>query len=247
MTVLSVIITETVKKGETNMRKWIAVLMVLMMILGTACALAEEEEEIEDLTGGWELYAGGQSELYVYLERDGTFRSVSSEDTWDRDSITEGTWTYDGTELTLAAENETLSFIYTLPDGCETGGGFAGEKDGMPISLEEIDTYEVFDVFRMGLWNTPEDPAITPERQAVYDAAMQYQGPPVLKPMLYLASWGEDGIGHAFLSQSIPEDPDDKPEWVIVFIHGEPDTMGIEVWDEEVLDLDKYCIFSSNG
>ena len=107
MTVLSVIITETVKKGETNMRKWIAVLMVLMMILGTACALAEEEEKIEDLTGGWELYAGGQSELYVYLERDGTFRSVSSEDTWDRDSITEGTWTYDGTELTLAAENET--------------------------------------------------------------------------------------------------------------------------------------------
>ena len=56
------------------MRKRIAVMLALAMILGTACALAEEEEEIEDLTGGWELYAGGQSELYVYLERDGAFR-----------------------------------------------------------------------------------------------------------------------------------------------------------------------------
>ena len=59
------------------MRKWIVVMLALAMILGTACAFAEEEEETEDLTGGWELYVGGQSELYVYLERDGTFQGVT--------------------------------------------------------------------------------------------------------------------------------------------------------------------------
>ena len=59
MTLLSVIITETIKKERQNMRKRIAVLMVLAIILGTVCAFAEEEEA-EDLAGEWELYVGGE-------------------------------------------------------------------------------------------------------------------------------------------------------------------------------------------
>ena len=42
------------------MRKRIAVLMVLAIILGTVCAFAEEEEA-EDLAGEWELYVGGEN------------------------------------------------------------------------------------------------------------------------------------------------------------------------------------------
>ena len=232
------------------MRKRIAVLMVLMMILGTACALAEKEEEIEDLTGGWVLLAGGKPQLYVNLERDGSFLGVPGEDAPaadDEDFLTEGTWTYDGTVLTLTAKGETLTFTYTLPEGCETGGVFAGVKDGIPISFEEYDVYEEFDVYRKTLWKTAEDPTITPERQALFDAGMKTVAPPFLEPVVYLASWGEAGTGHAFLCREIPEEPDDKMEWMIIFIYEDPVTGDIEVWDSPILDLGDYCYFSSDG
>lgn len=226
------------------MRKRIAVMLALAMILGTACAFAEEEEETEDLTGGWELYVGGQSELYVYLERDGTFQGVSSEDTWDRDSITEGTWTYDGTEMTLTAEDAPLTFVRDEKDG-----SFTGEKDGLPILLAEIYTYEVFDVFRLGQWRAPEDPSITPERQALFDRGMEdWRGSYALIPRLYMGCWGRDGTNYAFLCQTAAEEPDDKPDWdwELVFMYElNDDTM--EIWSTNPLDLDDYCIFSSNG
>ena len=231
------------------MRKRIAVMLALAMILGTLCAFAEEEEETEDLTGGWELYVGGESQMYVYLERDGTFQGVSSEDTWDRDSITEGTWTYDGTDLTLTAENETITFTCTLPDGCETGGVFAGEKDGIPISFEEIDTDERFDVFRLGQWRAPEDPAMTPERQALFDRGMEdWRGSYALIPRLYMGCWGKDGTNHAFLCQTAAEEPDDKPDWdwELVFMYELNDST-MKIWSTNPLDLDDYCIFNSNG
>ena len=209
MTLLSVIITETIKKERQNMRKRIAVLMVLAIILGTVCAFAEEEEA-EDLAGEWELYVGGQSRLYVYLERDGTFRGVSSEDTWDKDSITEGTWTYDGTELALTAEGETLLFTRDGEDG-----SFAGEKDGGLLLVREWDTDEVF---LLGLWRAPEDPSITPERQALFDRVKA-------------------------------ADPAGKPEWdwELVFLYELGGDGIVEIWSTEILDLDKYCIFSANG
>ena len=226
------------------MRKWIAVMLALAMILSTACALAEEEEEAEDLAGGWELYVGGESQMYVYLERDGTFRGVSSEDTWDRDSITEGTWTYDGTDLTLTAEDTPLTFVRDGKDG-----SFTGEKDGLPILLAEIETYEVFDVFRLGQWRAPEDPAVTPERQAIFDRGMEdWRGSYALIPRLYMGCWGKGGTNYAFLCQTAAEEPDDKPDWdwELVFMYElNDDTM--EIWSTNPLDLDDYCIFSSNG
>ena len=223
------------------MRKWIVVMLALAMILGTACAFAEEEEETEDLTGGWERYVGGQSELYVYLGRDGTFQGVSSEDTWDRDSITEGTWTYDGTELALTAEGETLLFTRDGEDG-----SFAGEKDGGLLLVREWDTDEVF---LLGLWRAPEDPSITPERQALFDRGMEdWRGSYALIPRLYMGCWGRDGTNYAFLCQTAAEEPDDKPDWdwELVFMYElNDDTM--EIWSTNPLDLDDYCIFSSNG
>ena len=226
------------------MRKWIAVLMVLAMILGMACVLAEEEEEAEDLAGGWELYVGGESQMYVYLERDGTFRGVSSEDTWDRDSITEGTWTYDGTDLTLTAGDVPLTFVRDGKDG-----SFTGEKDGIPILLAEIETYEVFDVFRLGQWRAPEDPAVTPEQQALFDRGMEdWRGSYALIPRLYMGCWGRDGTNYAFLCQTAAEEPDDKPDWdwELVFMYElNDDTM--KIWSTNPLDLDDYCIFNSNG
>ena len=241
MTLLSVIITETIKKERQNMRKRIAVLMVLAIILGTVCAFAEEEEA-EDLAGEWELYVGGQSRLYVYLERDGTFRGVSSEDTWDKDSITEGTWTYDGTELALTAEGETLLFTRDGEDG-----SFAGEKDGGLLLVREWDTDEVF---LLGLWRAPEDPSITPERQALFDRVEQeLHGNYALVPRLYRGCWGKDGTNHAFLCQVKAADPAGKPEWdwELVFLYELGDDGIVEIWSTEILDLDKYCIFSANG
>ena len=226
------------------MRKRIAVLMALMMILGTLCALAEEEEEAEDLAGGWELYVGGESQMYVYLERDGTFRGVSSEDTWDRDSITEGTWTYDGTDLSLTAEDAPLTFVRDGKDG-----SFTGEKDGLPILLAEIETYEVFDVFRLGQWRAPEDPAVTPERQALFDRGMEdWRGSYALIPRLYMGCWGRDGTNYAFLCQTAAEEPDDKPDWdwELVFMYELNDDT-VTIWSTNPLDLDDYCIFNSNG
>ena len=222
------------------MRKRIAVLMALMMILGTLCAFAEEEEA-EDLAGEWELYVGGESQMYVYLERDGSFRGVSSEDTWDRDSITEGTWTYDGTELALTAEGETLLFTRDGEDG-----SFAGEKDGGLLLVRDWDTDEVF---LLGLWRAPEDPSITPERQALFDRGMEdWRGSYALIPRLYMGCWGRDGTNYAFLCQTAAEEPDDKPDWdwELVFMYElNDDTM--EIWSTNPLDLDDYCIFSSNG
>ena len=226
------------------MRKWIAVLMVLAMILGMACVLAEDEEEAEDLAGGWELYVGGESQVYVYLERDGTFRGVSSEDTWNRDSITEGTWTYDGTDLTLTAGDVPLTFVRDGKDG-----SFTGEKDGIPILLAEIETYEVFDVFRLGQWRAPEDPAVTPERQALFDRGMEdWRGSYALIPRLYMGCWGKDGTNYAFLCQTAAEEPDDKPDWdwELVFLYELNDST-MKIWSTNPLDLDDYCIFNSNG
>ena len=224
------------------MRKGIAVLTALAMLL-TACAFAEEEET-EDLTGGWELYTGGQSRLFVYREEDGTFRGVSSEDTWDRDSITEGSWTYDGTELTLTAEGEPLTFIRDGEDG-----SFAGEKDGVLLLVRVWDAPEVFDIFQMGLWRAPEDPSITPERQAFFDRALEdWHGNYVLVPRLYMGSWGKDGTNHAFLCQVKAADPAGKPEWdwKLVFMY-ELNDGTVEIWSTETLNLDDYCIFSANG
>ena len=222
------------------MRKRIAVLMVLAIILGTVCAFAEEEEA-EDLAGEWELYVGGESQMYVYLERDGSFRGVSSEDTWDRDSITEGTWTYDGTELALTAEGETLLFTRDGEDG-----SFAGEKDGGLLLVRDWDTDEVF---LLGLWRAPEDPSITPERQALFDRGMEdWRGSYALIPRLYMGCWGRDGTNYAFLCQTAAEEPDDKPDWdwELVFMYElNDDTM--KIWSTNPLDLDDYCIFNSNG
>ena len=240
MTLLSVIITETIKKERQNMRKRIAVLMVLAIILGTVCAFAEEEEA-EDLAGEWELYVGGQSRLYVYLERDGTFRGVSSEDTWDKDSITEGTWTYDGTELALTAEGETLLFTRDGEDG-----SFAGEKNGGLLLVRDWDTDEVF---LLGLWRAPEDPSITPERQALFDRGMEdWRGSYALIPRLYLGCWGRNGTNYALLCQAVSEEPDATPDWdwELVFMYELNDDT-IKIWSTNPLDLDDYCIFSSNG
>ena len=113
--------------------------------------------------------------------------------------------------------------------------------------VREWDTDEVF---LLGLWRAPEDPSITPERQALFDRVEQeLHGNYVLVPRLYMGCWGKDGTNHAFLCQVKAADPAGKPEWdwELVFLYELGDDGIVEIWSTEILDLDKYCIFSANG
>ena len=86
------------------MRKLLSLILALSLVLGLACARAEQDNF---LVSDWSLlYTFGDSaiaEQTVFIYEDNTFEVM------DGDESKKGTWTFDGETLVLTADDESVS------------------------------------------------------------------------------------------------------------------------------------------
>ena len=91
----------------------------------------------------------------------------------------------------------------------------------------------------LGGWTPAEDPAVTEERQAIFDKGMEGLLGVGYKPVAYLGSQVVSGTNHAFLCQATVVVPNAKPSWVIVYLYenlqGEVSILNIAEFDISAL------------
>ena len=89
---------------------------------------------------------------------------------------------------------------------------------------------------RLGGWTAAEDPALTPELQAVFEKGMEGLLGMNYVPVLYLGSQVVAGTNHAFLCQAKAVAPNAPLTWKVVYLY--QDLQGnVSVLDIDDLDL----------
>ena len=87
---------------------------------------------------------------------------------------------------------------------------------------------------RLGGWTAAEDPALTPELQAVFEKGMEGLLGMNYVPVLYLGSQVVAGTNHAFLCQAKAVAPNAPLTWKVVYLY--QDLQG----NVSVLDIDDF-------
>ena len=89
---------------------------------------------------------------------------------------------------------------------------------------------------RLGGWTAAEDPALTPELQAVFEKGMEGLLGMNYVPVLYLGSQVVAGTNHAFLCQAKAVAPNALLTWKVVYLY--QDLQGnVSVLDSDDFDL----------
>ena len=115
------------------MKKILAMMLVLCLALAAVPALAED-----DLTGTWYLLYMGMTGGTFELKADGTCVAVSSAN--GEEVSTEGTWTLDGTTVTLSIGGASMALTYDgtnllmSEEAVESFGG-GSVPEGMSLSM----------------------------------------------------------------------------------------------------------------
>lgn len=109
------------------MKKWIAVLLVLVLAACLACAQAGTLTEA-DLAGSWYTDYEGLVPIHCFLYEDKTFEAAVTEDLPIEEMSIVGTWEYDGETLTLHCEAGDLPFLWN-------GEALTGELFGLQVEL----------------------------------------------------------------------------------------------------------------
>ena len=209
------------------MRKLISLLLALVLVLGLACARAEED--IPDLTGDWLIVwsrEDGDVEMFLYLYEDDTYEILPADEGDGTGTLT-GTWTFDGKTLVLTGSNGTLSLDF---DGEKFQ--LTGEDDGAPVTVtlpvEPEDEGEAVPSsgrdeppvsLLMGGWAAAEDTALTDDMLAMVDTALKGLLGVDYEPVLLLGTQVVAGTNYAFLCRAQVVAPDARPYWAVLYLY----------------------------
>ena len=204
------------------MRKLLSLILALSLVLGLACARAEQDNF---LVSDWSLlYTFGDSaiaEQTVFIYEDNTFEVM------DGDESKKGTWTFDGETLVLTADGEGVSLKWN-----EEAHQFSGEYNGMTMTMHMAiepeaenraadETAEAPAGMLAGGWTVAEDPAITDDINNIfYQALNNYQTGTITvsyTPVVLLGTQVVAGTNYAVLSKA--SEINKGTIWVIIYLY----------------------------
>ena len=204
------------------MRKLLSLILALSLVLGLACARAEQDNF---LVSDWSLlYTFGDSaiaEQTVFIYEDNTFEVM------DGDESKKGTWTIDGETLVLTADGEGVSLKWN-----EEAHQFSGEYNGMTMTMHMAiepeaenraadETAEAPAGMLAGGWTVAEDPAITDDINSLfYQALNNYQTGTITvsyTPVALLGTQVVAGTNYAVLSKA--SEINKGTSWVIIYLY----------------------------
>ena len=206
------------------MRKLASLFMTLVMILGIACARAEDTQD-NFLVSDWKLFfALGDTtiaELTIFFYEDNTYEMI------DEDESKKGSWTFDGETLQLMADNETASLKWD-----EEAYQFSGEYNGMTITMRmsvepESEMAETVPAAEMpaGGWTIAEDQTITDDLNNIFFRALDsYQTGTITvayTPKALLGTQVVAGTNYAVLCRASEINKGSK--WVIIYLYRDPE------------------------
>lgn len=204
------------------MRKLFSLMLALVLALGLACA----EEAVPDLTGDWLLVYnvnGTEISYYVYLYENNTFELAGD----DSEKNGKGTWAFDGSLLTLAAEEgDVISLVYDA-DAHQLQGEYGGIPARMELPIEpeigEVPGGENVEEPAPGMldggWSAAQDPSVTDGVAALLEKATDGLVGVGYTPVAYLGSQVVAGTNHAILCRADAVVPDAVPYWAVVYIY----------------------------
>ena len=207
------------------MRKLLSLILALSLVLGLACAQAEQDNF---LVSDWSLlYTFGDSaiaEQTVFIYEDNTFEVM------DENESKKGTWTFDGETLTLTADGEGISLKWN-----EEAHQFSGEYSGMTITMQMSiesetennsagETAEAPETGRLaGGWTVSDDQTkkITDDLNSMFQQAMDsYQTGTITiayQPVAILGTQVVAGTNYAFLCKA--SEINKGTSWIIVYLY----------------------------
>lgn len=204
------------------MRKLLSLILALSLVLGLACARAEQDNF---LVSDWSLlYTFGDSaiaEQTVFIYEDNTFEVM------DGDESKKGTWTFDGETLVLTADGEGVSLKWN-----EEAHQFSGEYNGMTMTMHMAiepeaenraadETAEAPAGMLAGGWTVAEDPAITDDINSLFCQALDsYQTGTITvsyTPVALLGTQVVAGTNYAVLSKA--SEINKGTIWVIIYLY----------------------------
>lgn len=206
------------------MRRRFSLIMALVMLLGLACAWAEDAQD-NYLISDWKLfYAFGDSaiaEQTIFIYEDNTFEVM------DEDESKKGTWTFDGETLALTADDETLSLKWN-----EENHQFTGDYNGMTITMYmsiEAESEETTDAtaevpaggMLAGGWTIADDPAISDDVNNIFFRALDSYQTGIITtaytPVALLGTQVVAGTNYAVLSKA--SEINQGSRWVIIYLY----------------------------
>ena len=204
------------------MRKLLSLILALSLVLGLACARAEQDSF---LVSDWSLlYTFGDSaiaEQTVFIYEDNTFEVM------DENESKKGSWTFDGETLVLSADGEEVSLKWN-----EEAHQFSGEYNGMTMTMHMAiepeaenraadETAEAPAGMLAGGWTVAEDPAITDDINSLFCQALDsYQTGTITvsyTPVALLGTQVVAGTNYAVLSKA--SEINKGTIWVIIYLY----------------------------
>ena len=194
------------------MRKLLSLILALSLVLGLACARAEQDNF---LVSDWSLlYTFGDSaiaEQTVFIYEDNTFEVM------DEDESQKGTWTFDGETLVLTVGDEAITLKWDEPSH-----QFAGEYSGMTVTMQMPIEPEAPDAGMIsGGWSVAEDQAITDDMNNLfYQALDSYQTGTITvayTPVAVLGTQVVAGTNYAVLCKA--SEINKGTAWVIIYLY----------------------------
>lgn len=202
------------------MHKLASLFMALVLILGMACARAEDTQD-NFLVSDWKLFfALGDTaiaEQTIFIYEDNTFEVM------DEENSKKGSWTFDGETLQLTADNETLPLKWNAE-----AHQFSGEYNSMTLTMymsvePESETAETVPAAEMpaGGWTIAEDQTITDDLNNIFFRAMDsYQTGTITvayTPKALLGTQVVAGTNYAVLCRASEINKGSK--WVIIYLY----------------------------
>ena len=109
------------------MKKFIAVVLIVILVACLACAQASTLTEA-DLLGSWYTEYEELIPIHCFLYEDKTFEAMITDDLPIEEMSITGTWEYDGETLILHCEAGDLPFLWN-------GEALTGELFGLQVKL----------------------------------------------------------------------------------------------------------------
>ena len=213
------------KRKVSHMRKFVSLILALSLVLGLACAQAEQNNF---LISDWSLlYTFGDSaiaEQTVFIYEDNTFEVI------DGNESKKGTWTFDGETLVLTADGEAVSLKWN-----EEAHQFSGEFSGMTLTMfmsiepetenkPESEAVEAPETGTLaGGWTVSDDQTkkITDDISNMFQQAMDsYQTGTITvayQPVAILGTQVVAGTNYAILCKA--SEINKGTSWVIVYLY----------------------------